>query len=155
MIITMNEVRLIGNLGKDIELRRLQNGSVTASFSLATRYNYKDQNGNYQEHTEWHQCVVWGKTAEAMAKRVGKGSRVYIEGRLTHRAHWEYDKVTISEVRVVNWGPFDDQQTRPYDTPRQSPPQAAQAGTGSDQMVDNLNRDEADDIFPDDAKEFI
>lgn len=151
MIITKNEVQLIGRLGKDVELRRLQNGSVTASFSLATDYRYKDQNGEAQTQTEWHQCVVWGKTAEAMAERVGKGSRVYIIGRLSHRPHWEHGNVTITEVRVVNWGPFDDNKARSTD----APPQATPAPSRSDQVVDQLNYDEADDIFPNDAQDFI
>jgi len=85
----VNKVILIGNLGRDPELRYTQGGQPVASFSLATSENWNDrQSGERQERTEWHRIVVWGRTAEMCAKYLSKGRTVYIEGRLQTR-EWE------------------------------------------------------------------
>lgn len=80
----LNKVTLIGNLGKDPEVRTLDSGTVRANFSLATNENYKDKNGNWQKSTEWHDIVMWRSLAER-AKFLKKGMLVYLEGKLTHR----------------------------------------------------------------------
>ncbi len=80
----LNKVTLIGNLGKDPEIRSLENGVNRASFTLATNENYKDRNGNWQQSTEWHEIVMWRVMAER-AKILRKGMLVYIEGKITHR----------------------------------------------------------------------
>ncbi len=82
---SVNKVILIGNLGKDPELRYAPSGSAVASFSLATSEQWKDQEGNPQERTSWHNIVVWGKLAEIAAEYLKKGRKVYIEGRLQYR----------------------------------------------------------------------
>ena len=84
----VNKVILIGNLGKDPEIRHLENGAVVAKFSLATNENYKDKSGEWQTQTEWHDIVVWRTMAERAEQQLKKGSQIYLEGKLTHRS-WE------------------------------------------------------------------
>lgn len=86
---SVNKVILIGNLGRDPELRYTQNGQPVANFSLATSENWTDKNsGDKVEKTEWHRVVVWGRTAEHCSQYLSKGRSVYIEGRLQTR-EWE------------------------------------------------------------------
>ncbi len=101
---SVNKVILIGNLGKDPEVKYTPSGSAVAKFSLATSYRYKDKNEQWQEQTEWHNVVAWARLAEIAGEYLKKGSKVYIEGRLQTRS-WD-DKITnqkryMTEV-VVN-----------------------------------------------------
>lgn len=79
---------LVGNLGKDPEVRHLEGGATVCNFPLATTESYKDKNGNRQEQTEWHNIVLWRGLAEVAEKYLKKGSQVYIEGKLRTRS-WE------------------------------------------------------------------
>jgi len=83
----INKVLLIGNLGKDPEVRRLESGAVVAKFSVATNESYKDKNDEWQKRTEWHDVVVWRNLAERAERDLKKGKMVYIEGKLTHRKY--------------------------------------------------------------------
>jgi single-strand DNA-binding protein len=85
---SVNRVILVGNLGRDPELRYIPSGQAVANFTLATNDRWRDKEGNNQERTEWHRIVVWGKTAENCAQYLQKGRSVYIEGRLQTR-EWE------------------------------------------------------------------
>jgi single-strand DNA-binding protein len=85
---SVNRVILVGNLGRDPELRYIPSGQAVANFTLATNDRWRDKEGNNQERTEWHRIVVWGKTAENCAQYLQKGRSVYIEGRLQTR-DWE------------------------------------------------------------------
>lgn len=78
----VNKVILVGNLGKDPELKYTPQGTAVAKFSLATSEKYKDKAGEWQERTEWHNIVAWARTAEVAAEYLKKGSTVFIEGRL-------------------------------------------------------------------------
>jgi single-strand DNA-binding protein len=82
---SLNKVLLIGNLGKDPEVRFTQDGSPVATFSLATSETWNDKSGNRQEHTEWHTVVAWNKLADLAKRYLSKGRQVYIEGRLRTR----------------------------------------------------------------------
>ncbi len=85
----VNKVILIGNLGRDPELRYTQNGQAVANFTLATTENWNDRgSGERVERTEWHRIVVWGRSGENCAKYLAKGRTVYVEGRLQTR-EWE------------------------------------------------------------------
>jgi len=84
----VNKVILIGNLGKDPELRYTPGGQPTASFSLATTERWTDKSGQRQEKTEWHNIVAWGKLAELVNQYLKKGRSAYIEGRITNRS-WD------------------------------------------------------------------
>jgi len=85
---SVNKVILIGNLGRDPELRYTQGGQGVANFTLATNERWRDKDGQNQERTEWHRIVVWGKQAENCAQYLQKGRSCYIEGRLQTR-EWE------------------------------------------------------------------
>ena len=84
----VNKVILIGNLGKDPEVRYLDSGVAVANFSLATTENYKNKEGERISQTEWHNIVLWRGLAEVGEKWLKKGSSVYIEGKIRHRK-WE------------------------------------------------------------------
>ena len=84
---SLNKVMLIGNLGKDPELRYTTSGTAVATFSLATNESWKDADGNMQERTEWHNIVAWKKLAEICGEWLKKGKKVYIEGRIQTRSY--------------------------------------------------------------------
>jgi single-strand DNA-binding protein len=84
---SLNKVMLIGNLGKDPELRYTSSGVAVATFSLATNESWKDQDGNTQERTEWHNIVAWRKLAEICGEWLKKGKKIYIEGRIQTRSY--------------------------------------------------------------------
>ena len=84
----VNKVILLGNLGRDPELRYTQGGQAVANFTLATSENWNDKNGERVERTEWHRVVVWGRVAELCSQYLSKGRSVYLEGRIQTR-EWE------------------------------------------------------------------
>lgn len=84
----LNKVLLIGNLGKDPEMRSLPSGQPVASFTLATSRRWRDKNGQKQEQTEWHQIVIFGKQAEIAGQYLTKGKQIYVEGRIQTRS-WD------------------------------------------------------------------
>jgi len=89
---SVNKVILIGNLGKDPELKYTPQGTAVAKFTLATNERYKDKAGQWQERTEWHNLVAWARTAEIAGEYLKKGRTVYIEGSL-RTSSWD-DKET-------------------------------------------------------------
>jgi single-strand DNA-binding protein len=89
---SVNKAILIGNLGKDPEVKYTPNGTAIAKFSLATNERYKDKEGNWQDRTEWHNIVAWQRLAEIAGEYLKKGGKVYIEGRIQTRS-WD-DKET-------------------------------------------------------------
>lgn len=97
----VNKVILVGNLGKDPEVRHLESGVPVASFSLATSETYKDRNsGERKTVTEWHNVVLWRGLAEVAEKYLHKGDQVYIEGKLRTR-QWESDNGTRYTTEVI------------------------------------------------------
>lgn len=99
---SLNKVLLIGNVGKDPEVRHLESGAVTASFSLATSERYKDRNGEVKDITEWHNIVCWRGLAEIVEKYVKKGTQLYIEGKIRTRSYQDRDGNTryITEINA-------------------------------------------------------
>jgi len=85
---SLNKVMLIGRLGQDPEVRYTQSNTAVATLNLATNERYKDGNGEYQDKTEWHRVVAWGRTAEICQQYLTKGSMIYVEGPLQTR-EWE------------------------------------------------------------------
>jgi single-strand DNA-binding protein len=85
---SLNKVMIIGNLGRDPEMRYTPNGQAVTQFTVAVNRNYKDQSGEWQEETEWFRIVAWGPLGERAAEYLRKGGKVYIEGRLQTR-QWE------------------------------------------------------------------
>lgn len=123
----INKVILIGNLGKDPELRYLDGNIAKTAFSLATSEFYKDKNGNRTEQTEWHHIVMWRTLAENASKLLKKGMQVYVEGKLQTRQWTDKEGVkrNITEIIAEN---FTLLQTR--DGAKNSGPE----GFGSDNL---------------------
>jgi single-strand DNA-binding protein len=98
---SVNKVILIGNLGRDPEVRYLPSGDAVANFSVATTEKWKDKNGEMQEQTEWHRISFFGRQAEICGEYLRKGSSVYIEGRLQTRKWTDKDgnERTTTEIR--------------------------------------------------------
>jgi len=95
---SLNKVMLIGNLGRDPELRYTTSGTAVATFTLATNDSWKDADGNMQERTEWHNIVAWKKLAEICGEWLKKGKKVYIEGRIQTRS---YDDKNTGTKRYI------------------------------------------------------
>ena len=101
---SVNKVILVGNLGRDPELRYTQGGSAVTNFTLATNEKWRDKEGNNQERTEWHRIVVWGRSAENCAQYLQKGSSVFVDGRLQTR-EWEDkdgNKRSTTEINAMS-----------------------------------------------------
>ncbi|MEO9965967.1 MAG: single-stranded DNA-binding protein [Reichenbachiella sp.] len=97
----VNKVILLGNLGKDPEVRHLENGRAVANFSIATSETYKNKQGEKVTNTEWHNVVLWTPLAEIAEKYLNKGNQVYIEGKLTSRSYEDKEGVTRYITEVV------------------------------------------------------
>ena len=98
---SVNKVILVGNLGRDPDLRYLPNGDAVANLAIATTETYKDKSGEKQEHTEWHRVSFFAKTAEVCGQYLKKGSQIYIEGSLRTRKYTDKDGVEkyATEIR--------------------------------------------------------
>ncbi len=132
---SLNRVTLIGNLGKDPELRTTPTGQTVCNFSIATTESYKDKNDQWQEVTDWHNIVMWNRLAEVAGQYLKKGNKVYLEGKLKTRSY-EKDGVTryMTEVMVNNMvllpsgnmgaqvgNPYTPQATQVQQTPSVGP----------------------------------
>jgi single-strand DNA-binding protein len=98
---TVNKVILVGNLGRDAELRYTPGGAAVATLSLATTDVWNDKGGERKEKTEWHRVILWGKQAETLNEYLTKGKQIYVEGRLQTR-EWndkEGNKKYTTEIR--------------------------------------------------------
>ena len=95
------KVTLVGNLGRDPEVRTLENGVKVATFSLATNENYKDKNDTWQKLTEWHNIVAWRGLAEKSERDLKKGDMAYVEGKITHRKYTDKEGVERSITEIV------------------------------------------------------
>ncbi len=116
----LNKVQIIGRLGRDVELRYTQSGSPVANFTVATDESYTDRSGNRVENTEWHRVVVFNKQAETCNQFIGKGSLVYVEGKLrtrkyTDREGQERQATEINADRVLFLDRRADRQGMPGD----------------------------------------
>lgn len=131
---SVNKVILIGNLGKDPEIRRLENGAVVANFSIATSEYYLDKStGERRETTDWHNIVVWRGLAEVVEKYIHKGTKIYVEGKLKTR-NWQdkegntrYTTEVLAEEITILSRPNDAErnntENKPvYPTQNQAPP---------------------------------
>lgn len=98
---SVNKVILIGNLGKDPEVRYTGAGVAVATFTLATNESWRDAEGNTQERTEWHNLVAWRKLAEVIGEYLKKGSKIYVEGRLQYRTYDDKNGVKRYVTEIV------------------------------------------------------
>jgi single-strand DNA-binding protein len=99
----INRVTLVGNLGKDPEVRHFENGGSVARLVIATNESYKDKEGNWQNQTEWHNVVAWRANAERAEKELKKGNMVFVEGKLKSRSYKDNNGVEkyITEVEAT------------------------------------------------------
>lgn len=145
----INKVVLIGNLGKDPEVRYLEGNIAVARFSLATNESYKDKKGDWQTATEWHDIVCWRQLAERAEKQLKKGSQIYLEGKLTHRKYQDKDgndryvtEVVANTIRLL-----DRRDSRPGASEEsyssEAPPHDTTVTTGS-----GGGEQQADDDLP-------
>jgi single-strand DNA-binding protein len=145
---SVNKVILIGNLGKDPEVRHLENGAVVANFPLATSESYTDKNGNRVENTDWHDIVVWRGLAEVVEKYVRKGHKVYIEGKLKKRSWQDKEgntryttEVVADELTMLNRPDQNESQ--------RSAPYSNQGTPQQPSQIDNIiNKDGENDDLP-------
>ena len=133
---TVNKVILVGNLGRDPEVRGLPNGESVANIAIATSNKYKNRAGEMVEETEWHNAVLFGRLAEIAGKYLKKGSSVYIEGRLKTEKYTDKNgiekyqtKVIVGELKML--GGRSAGENEPYGTSveerQQNAPQARKA----------------------------
>ncbi len=97
----LNKALIIGNLGRDPEMRYTQSGSAVTNFSVATNRRWAGRDGEQHEETEWHNIVAWGKLAEICNEYLSKGSSVYIEGRLQTRQYEDREGITRRTTEIV------------------------------------------------------
>lgn len=98
----VNKVTLVGRVGRDAEVRRLENGTPVGKYSVATNESYKDSNGEWQELTEWHEVVVWRGGAEYAEKNMKQGDLVYVEGKITHRKYTDKNGIERIATEIVS-----------------------------------------------------
>ena len=120
---SINRVMLVGHLGGDPESRYTQSGTAVANFNVATNVSRKNAEGGYQDHTEWHRCVLFGKPAETAAQYLKKGQMVYIEGRLRTRSWEDKDgnKRTTTEIQGDMFTMLGRRADSPSGTPMSGP----------------------------------
>ena len=143
---SVNKVILIGNLGRDPEVKKLDNGATLASFSMATSESYTDkQTGQKNEHTDWHDIVLWRGLAEVAEKYLKKGMKIYVEGRLKKRSWQDREGNTRYNVEIVG-----DEMTilsKPEKPEKQAPPYSVENRNSENSPIENLES-EADDVLP-------
>jgi single-strand DNA-binding protein len=98
---SVNKVILVGNLGRDPEMRYTPSGQPVANFSLATTRSRRDPSGNWQDDTEWHRIVVWERLAEMASQNLHKGSKVYVEGRIQSRKYTDNQGIERTSFDIV------------------------------------------------------
>jgi single-strand DNA-binding protein len=129
---SLNRVTLLGNVGKDLEVKFTPQGTAVAKFSIATNDRYKDKSGEWQDKTEWHNITAWARLAEIAGEYVKKGQQVYVEGKLQTRS-WDdktsgqkkyMTEIVASELILLGGrgvpdseGPIDPQASRTAVTP--------------------------------------
>lgn len=147
---SVNKVILVGNVGKDPEIRHLDSGVAVASFSMATSESYNAKNGERVTTTEWHNIVLWRGLAEVVEKYVKKGSRLYIEGKITSR-QYEKDGVTkyFTEIVANNMVMLDSKnsQTDGDNSGQHSAPNTSTSSTPQ-ASEPQVNDSEGDDDLP-------
>jgi single-strand DNA-binding protein len=141
---SVNKVILVGNLGKDPEMRFLPSGEAIANFSLATSETWKDKNtGEKKEATEWHRCSAFGKLADIIGQYVKKGSSIYVEGSLKTRKWQDKDgsdryttEIKVDQMKMLG-SKGDGGGSVPHEEPTEAPKQEKKAGSFAD-MDDDI-----------------
>jgi single-strand DNA-binding protein len=129
---SLNKCMIIGNLGRDPEMRYTPSGQAVTQFTVATNRRWRDQQDEWQEETEWFRVVVWGQQAERTAERLRKGAKVYVEGRIQTR-QWEDQsgqkryttELVANQVTSLERRERDDEAPFPDERPGGSQPEAS------------------------------
>ena len=155
---SVNKVILVGNAGKDCELRYTPSGTAVGTFSLATSERFKDREGQQQEKTEWHNIVAWRNLAEICGKFVTKGKQVYIEGKIQTRSYEDRDgnkrymtEIVADQMTLLGGRPQNDEggQRDTYQGQRQDrPAQGQQRSEGGGYNHQNEPPCNPDDDIP-------
>ena len=143
---SVNKVILIGNLGKDPEVRHLENGAVVANFPIATSETYTDRTtGERRENTDWHSIVLWRGLAEIAEKYLKKGQKIYVEGKLKTRSWQDKDGNTRYTTEVVG-----DEMTMlsraDLNTAQSSAPYSSSGTPDAPSKVDDIINKDSDDL---------
>lgn len=147
---SLNKVQIIGNLGRDPEIRYLPSGGAVADISVATTATWKDKDGEKKEHTEWHRCTFFGKLAEVVGEYLKKGAQVYVEGRLQTEKWQDKEgndryttKIMADRMLMLGGKPREDgaaadkpEPRQKRDAPKDKP--AAKGGASFDDMDDDI-----------------
>ena len=156
---TVNKVILVGNLGRDAEIRNTAGGTQVASLRLATTDRQKGADGNWQDHTEWHSVVCFGKLAELMDRFGKKGKQLYVEGRIQTREYTDKDgqkrwstEVIANEIRLLG-GARDDAQGQ-TSAPSRAPARDDGGRTQTQRQAPPKAGPPADDYADDDGLPF-
>ncbi len=138
----INKAILIGNLGRDPEVRTLDSGAKVAQFTIATNENYQDKSGNWQTKTEWHNIVMWRNLAERAERSLKKGMLVYIEGKITNRKYTDQEGKDryISEIVAGTYRLLDRKENEGGSTP--PPPQEPKSSTNSSSVAEPTEEDD-------------
>ncbi len=139
-MVSLNKVLLIGNVGRDPEMRYTANGTAQTSFSVAVNRNWRDSSGEWKEETEWFNIVTWRELAERLAQSVTKGKQVYVEGRVQTRT-WDDDQgvkhyrteIIAQDIKLL--GPHDASSS---ELAGAAPRAAAASPAGGDIEADDL-----------------
>ena len=144
---SLNKVILIGNLGRDPEVRYMPNGEAVCNFSIATSETWKDQHGQKQERTEWHAITLYRRMAEVAGQYLKKGSQVYIEGRIQSRKYTDKNgvertayEIIGNEMKMLGGGNDSGQQAQAAQAETPTPPRR-QAPAAPAQPVDDIDDD--------------
>jgi single-strand DNA-binding protein len=137
-ILMYSSTTLIGHLGQDPEMKTLANGSTVTRLSLATNRSWKNDAGEKQEETQWHNVILWGKKAELAEKYLNKGSKVLITGRLSYRkveqdnGTRQYTDIVANEMKFLDSRSNDDRFPSAPSEASAAKPKEATAATGED-----------------------
>lgn len=142
---SVNKVILVGNLGQDPEVRYMPNGNAVANLSLATKEQWKDQQGQKQEKTEWHRLTMYRRQAEVAGEYLKKGSQIYIEGKLQTRK-WQDQagvdryttEIVVDSMQMLGGGKSNDGGYQ--QSPQQNAPANNQQGGGNNQQSPQNNQ---------------
>lgn len=149
----VNKVILIGNLGRDPEMRYTGSGTAVANLSLATTERYKDKNGEQQENTEWHKLVAWARLAEICGEYLRKGSQIYVEGKLKTEKWQDNEgkdrwttKVVMSQMQMLGNAGQGGGGSGGGSWDQSQPSQPAQQNQGGGGGQPDFDQDFEDDI---------
>jgi len=145
---SLNKVLLLGNLGRDPEVRYTASGKAVATFTVATSSRWKDQDGNDQERTEWHRVVAWGRLGEVCGDYLSKGKQVFIEGRIQTREWEDQDgnkrttvEIIANDLIMLGGGGASEDRRGEESQRRQGPAAAARSSAAPPRRSDDKFRE--------------